>query len=129
MMQLESISLSTNPKHHIPLNGISNMILYIYVHFFVNLHMPANCSRWHVCPHSRVLYNAPARRTAVIRVSTYVMRAHCSHLAPLAFLATFYHTLDPVYGPWLHLWSWSPLRMLWRALRLSALHWSLERHS
>ena len=54
--------------------------------------MPANCSRWHVCPHSRVLYNAPARRIAVIRVSTYVMRAPCSHLAPLAFLDTFYHT-------------------------------------
>ena len=54
--------------------------------------MPANRSRWHVCPHSRVLYNAPARRIAVIRVSTYVMRAPCSPLAPLAFLDTFYHT-------------------------------------
>lgn len=28
MMQLESMCLPTNPKHHIPLNGITNMILY-----------------------------------------------------------------------------------------------------
>lgn len=57
MMQLESMCLSTNPKHHIPLNGTTNMILYTCsctytYYFFVNLCMPSNCSSVGTCAHT-----------------------------------------------------------------------------